>query len=89
MIDARADIASVGTAGTAVRGELAALTRRLAAERSGQLPASAVVCCVWGCAEELLRAGVRSGLLWATEAMARARLDRHPPATGVVPAVSG
>jgi hypothetical protein len=57
-------------------GELSALIRRLAAGYDGQYPAGVVVGCVRGCAEELLRAGVRSGLIPATEAMARARLNR-------------
>ena len=53
QIDVRADIDFAGAAGDAVRGELAALTRRVAAAQAGPVPAGAAVHRASGCAEEL------------------------------------
>ena len=51
-IDVRADITIAGAAGDAVRGELAALTRWVAAGPAGPVPAGAGVPCTAGGAEE-------------------------------------
>jgi hypothetical protein len=54
-------------------------TQELVHEFAGQVPAGKVIACVLRCRDALERAGLRSGLAIATEAMARARLsaDRH------------
>jgi hypothetical protein len=83
--EVRADVTITGTAGGGVQSQLAGLARRLAAVHGDQLATRAVERCVWSCAEELLRAGVRCGLVPATEAMARARLARHPPDPSLIP----
>ena len=57
-----------------VHAELAAVTDSLIAEHAGQVPAGAVIRCVAQAREQLLRAGVRTGLAVAVESMARSRL---------------
>lgn len=52
----------------------AVLTSRLVAEYRDALPPGAVLRCVARCRQQLRRAGVRSGLETAVEAMARHRL---------------
>jgi hypothetical protein len=78
-IDARVNPTITEIAGHETQRQLARLAQRLAAKHSDQLPADAVAYCVWRCAEELMRTGVRSGLVPATEAMARARLGLRQP----------
>ena len=58
----------------AAYAELLQMTEALIAEYAGQVPAGRVLSCVARCREELLRAGVRAGLVTATEAAARVRL---------------
>lgn len=41
------------------------------------VPAGVVIACVVRCRDELMRAGVRTGLAVAAESMARARLQRR------------
>jgi hypothetical protein len=61
------------------RAELRDATTRLVAEFAGALPAGTVVGTMVRAREELLRNGVRDGLVTATEALARDRLrDRVP-----------
>jgi hypothetical protein len=79
-VDAWVNVTITGTAGHVDQSQLAGLIRRLAAKHGDQFSASAVAQCVRRCAGELLRAGIRSGLLPATEAMAGARLRLRPPA---------
>jgi hypothetical protein len=76
QIDIRADAAVAGTARAAVGRGLAALIRRLAGY-DGRRPADLIVGCVCVCAGGLPQAGVRSGLVPATEALTRTRLDRR------------
>lgn len=64
----------------AVRKDLLDLTERLVAEHSS-LPAGSVIRCVARCKEELVGAGVRSGLVDAVDAMARQRLSGRGPRT--------
>jgi len=77
--DARVNVTITGTTGHVDQSQLAGLIRRLAAKHGDQFSASAVAQCVRRCVDELLRAGIRSGLLPATEAMAGARLRLRPP----------
>ena len=51
-IDVRTDMTIAGAAGNAARGELAALTRWVAGEPTGPLPADVGVPCALGGAEE-------------------------------------
>ncbi len=57
----------------AVRRKLLELTERLVEEHN-EVPAGSVIRCFARCRDELLGAGVRSGLVDAVEAMARHRL---------------
>jgi len=72
QIDTRAYAAIAGTGGA-----VAALIRRLAAGYDGQRPAGLIAGYVCMCVGGLPQAGVRSGLVPATEALTFARLDRR------------
>jgi hypothetical protein len=69
------------TASTVVHERRALLTRTEHLVHDLQpLPAGVVIACVVRCRDELMRAGVRSGLAVAAESMARARLTQeHGP----------
>jgi hypothetical protein len=56
------------------RGELMSMVERLTAEFAGKLPPGSVMRCVYRSREELLGAGVRDGIVRATESSARRRL---------------
>jgi len=60
--------------------EMLAMTAQLIAEYADIFPAGSVIACVARSREQLLRSGVRRGLVPATEAAARSRLDRQLPA---------
>ena len=65
----------------AERNELLDMTHRLVREHEQHLPAGSVIRCVSRCRDELVRMGVRDGLVEAAEAMSRRRLmDRVAPA---------
>ena len=69
----------------ATRSQLTEAALRLAAEFGDHLPAGTVFACLARCTEELRRAGLRSGLASASEAMARTRLVQRLPAHPGVP----
>ena len=56
------------------RDEFLATTQRLEAEFAGRVPADAVARYVLRCREQMLEAGLRHGLVPATEAAARVTL---------------
>jgi hypothetical protein len=58
----------------ATRDRLLDVAHELVREFDVDLPAGSVVRCVVRCRDELLRAGVREGLVEAVHAMARTRL---------------
>jgi hypothetical protein len=58
----------------ATRAELLSMTDRLTAEFAGQVPAGTVIRCVYRSREKLLFAGIRDGIVPATERSARVRL---------------
>lgn len=62
-----------------VVAERRALLRRteLLVRELEPVPAGVVIACVVRCRDELMRAGVRTGLAVAAESMARARLERR------------
>ena len=64
----------------AEHSEMLAMTDRLIAEHAGTIPAGTVIACVALSREQLLRSGVRRGLVAATEAAARLRLAGRVPA---------
>ncbi len=53
---------------------MADLSRRLVIDFAGELPADQVLACATRCNHQLVLAGVRAGLVPATEAMVRSRL---------------
>ncbi len=63
----------------ALRDEMQALVERLVAEYAATIPAGTVIRCVSRCREQLLRAGLRQGLVAATEAAARHQLSKKAP----------
>ena len=62
------------------RSDFVALVDRLVADYAGLVPANSVISYAAGAREELLHAGVRAGLLDATESMTRRRLSQLIPA---------
>ena len=64
----------------ALRNDLLAMTEALVAEFAGLVPAGTVLSCVSRCREDLLRSGLRAGLVEATEAAARRMLAARIPA---------
>lgn len=67
----------------AVHADMLAMTERLVAEYAGRLPAGTVIACVARSREQLLRSGVRNGLVPATEAATHIRLNARLPARSV------
>jgi hypothetical protein len=65
------------------RDEMLAMTEGLIAEFSGLLPAGSVMRCVARCRKQLHRAGIRHGLVPATEAATRMKLTAVVPARSV------
>jgi hypothetical protein len=63
-----------------VRADLLAMTESLIAEHAGVVPAGTVMRCVARSHELLMRAGVREGIVAATEAAVRRRLRELVPA---------
>lgn len=63
-----------------LRNDMLAMTEALVAEFAGNFPAGSVIRCVSRCREELMRSGVRIGLVEATEEAARRVLDARVPA---------
>ncbi len=61
------------------REQMLALTERLVAEYAEVIPPGTVVRCVARCREQLLRSGVRHGLVPATEAAVRTALSATIP----------
>jgi len=66
-----------------MRQDLSDVTASLIAEFTGQLPAGTVIRCVARSRDDLLRAGLRSGLIVAAESLARTRLSELLPARSV------
>lgn len=64
----------------ATRADFQDVTDSLIAEYAGRLPAGTVIRAVARAREQMLSAGVRSGLAIAAEAMARLRLSERLPA---------
>ena len=71
--------AAVHVARREAHGELQAVTGGLIAEFAGHVPAGTVIAHVARAREQLLSTGMRSGLVPATESMARARLRQLLP----------
>jgi hypothetical protein len=68
----------------ATHDELMAVVMSLIAEFSGQLPAGTVIRALAQAREQLLAAGVRTGLASAAEALAREQLSSLLPARGAI-----
>jgi hypothetical protein len=64
----------------ALHSDMVAMTEAMIAEFADRLPAASVSRCISRCREDLLRAGLRAGLVEATAAAARRQLDAHVPA---------
>lgn len=60
--------------------EMLAMTENLVAEYAGRVPAGTVIACVARTREQLMRSGIRHGLVPATEAATRRRLSARVPA---------